>query len=78
LDGRTPDLVFEKINDTFAARHRVRIWQRPGTFGGKQIFVWAANANRSAARHVQRDWRPTEDRRRDGRLKFLGSLLLYN
>jgi len=42
LDGRPPDLVFEKINDTFAARHHLRIWQRPGTFGGKQIWVCAA------------------------------------
>jgi len=42
LDGRAPDLVFEKINDTFAARHHLRIWQRPGTFGGKQIWVCAA------------------------------------
>lgn len=42
LDGRPPDLVFEKINDTFAARHHLRIWQRPGTFGGKQIWVCSA------------------------------------
>ena len=42
LDGRAPDLVFEKINDTFAARHHLRIWQRPGTFGGKEIWVCSA------------------------------------
>jgi hypothetical protein len=42
LDGRAPDLVFEKINDTFAARHHLRIWQRPGTFNGKAIWVCAA------------------------------------
>jgi hypothetical protein len=42
LDGRAPDLVFEKINDTFAARHHLRIWQRPGTFAGKSIWVCAA------------------------------------
>jgi hypothetical protein len=42
LDGRAPDLVFEKINDTFAARHHLRIWQRPGTFGGKAIWVCSA------------------------------------
>jgi hypothetical protein len=42
LDGRAPDLVFEKINDTFAARHHLRIWQRPGTFAGKGIWVCSA------------------------------------
>ncbi len=42
LDGRAPDLVFEKINDTFAARHHLRIWQRPGTFNGKYIWVCSA------------------------------------
>jgi hypothetical protein len=42
LDGRPPDLVFEKINDTFAARHHLRIWQRPGAFGGKGIWVCSA------------------------------------
>jgi hypothetical protein len=42
LDGRAPDLVFEKLNDTFAARHHVRIWQRPGAFSGKGIWVCSA------------------------------------
>jgi hypothetical protein len=42
LDGRPPDLVFEKINDTFAARHHLRIWQRPGTLGGKGAWVCSA------------------------------------
>src|SRR5271170_4115903 len=42
LDGRAPDLVFEKINDTFNARHHVRIWQRPGVFAGKQVWVCSA------------------------------------
>jgi len=42
LDGRAPDLVFEKMNDTFAARHHLRIWQRPGTFAVKSIWVCAA------------------------------------
>jgi hypothetical protein len=42
LDGRAPDLVFEKLNDTFAARHHLRIWQRPGTFDGREIWVCSA------------------------------------
>ena len=42
LDGRPPDLVLEKQNNTFNARHHLRIWQRPGVFSGKQIWVCAA------------------------------------
>ena len=42
LDGRPPDLVFEKLNDTFAARHHLRIWRRPGQFNGKDIWVCSA------------------------------------
>ena len=42
LDGRPPDLVFEKLNDTFAARHHLRIWQRPGRFAGLDIWVCSA------------------------------------
>ncbi|HEX8985063.1 MAG TPA: LssY C-terminal domain-containing protein, partial [Bryobacteraceae bacterium] len=30
LDGRPPDLVFQKQNNTFAMRHHLRIWRRPG------------------------------------------------
>jgi hypothetical protein len=42
LDSQPPDLVFEKTNDTFAARHHLRIWRRPGQFGGKAVWVCSA------------------------------------
>lgn len=42
LDGRPPDLVFQKQNNTFAQRHHLRIWRRPGTFNGKELWVCAA------------------------------------
>jgi hypothetical protein len=42
LDGRPPDLVFQKTNNTYNARHHLRIWHRPGTFNGKEIWVCAA------------------------------------
>jgi hypothetical protein len=42
LDGRPPDLEFEKTNDTFAARHHLRIWRRPGTYDGLPIWVVTA------------------------------------
>jgi len=42
LDGRPPDLVFQKQNDTFNARHHVRIWRRPAQFHGQDVWVSAA------------------------------------
>jgi len=42
LDGRPPDLVFEKLNDTFAKRHHLRIWLRPDQYRGMPVWVCAA------------------------------------
>jgi hypothetical protein len=42
LDGHPPDLVFEKQTNTFAMRHHIRIWKRPITFDGKEMWVGAA------------------------------------
>jgi hypothetical protein len=42
LDGKAPDIVFEKLNNTFAQRHHLRVWKRPATFQG--MTVWAVAA----------------------------------
>jgi len=42
LDGKPPDLVFEKLNNTFAQRHHLRVWRRPAMFQGNP--VWAITA----------------------------------
>jgi hypothetical protein len=42
LDGRPPDLVFEKMNNTFSQRHHLRIWLRPDRFQGQAVWVCAA------------------------------------
>ena len=39
LDGRAPDFALQKGNNTFAQRHHLRIFRRPGTFDGKPIWV---------------------------------------
>ncbi len=39
LDGQVPDLAYQKGNNTFAKRHHLRIFRRPGTFDGKSIWV---------------------------------------
>ena len=42
LNGKLPDLVFEKTLNTFARRHHLRIWRRPATFRGKPVWAVAA------------------------------------
>jgi len=42
LDGRKPDLVFQKQNNTFAKRHHLRIWARPASFEARPVWVCAA------------------------------------
>lgn len=45
LDGRAPDLAFEKLTDTFVKRHHVRIWRWPGA-GDSTLWVAAATRDR--------------------------------
>ncbi len=42
LQGRPPDVVFEKLTNTFAQRHHLRVWMRPDTFGEEPVWVIAA------------------------------------
>ena len=42
LDGKPPDLVFEKLNNTFAKRHHLRVWLRTATFQGSPVWAVAA------------------------------------
>jgi hypothetical protein len=42
LDGKPPDLVFQKMNNTFEKRHHLRVWRRPATFEGKMVWSIAA------------------------------------
>jgi hypothetical protein len=42
LQDKPPDLVFEKLTNTFAQRHHLRVWRRPDTFAGKPVWVIAA------------------------------------
>jgi len=42
LEGRPPDMVFEKTNNTFSKRHHLRIWLRPDQYHGQPVWVCAA------------------------------------
>jgi hypothetical protein len=42
LEGKPPAMVFEKMNNTFAHRHHLRVWPRPPEFGGRPVWAVAA------------------------------------
>jgi hypothetical protein len=42
IEGRSPDLVFQKSLDTFAKRHHIRIWKLTTTYEGQEVWVGAA------------------------------------
>ncbi len=42
LDGKRPDAVFQKQNNTFEKRHHLRVWRRPADFQGRPVWVCAA------------------------------------
>jgi hypothetical protein len=42
LDDCPPDMVFQKLTDTFAKRHHIRIWRWPTEWAGRPIFLAAA------------------------------------
>jgi hypothetical protein len=42
VEGKPPDLVFQKQFNTFAKRHHLRIFLRPERFRGRQVWLCAA------------------------------------
>jgi ankyrin repeat protein len=42
VNGKPPDLVFQKALDTFAKRHHIRVWKEPGTWNGRDVWIGAA------------------------------------
>jgi ankyrin repeat protein len=42
VNGKPPDLVFQKALDTFAKRHHIRIWKEPATWNGREVWIGAA------------------------------------
>jgi hypothetical protein len=49
LDGRLPDLVFEKMNNTFAKRHHLRVWLRREKWQDQQVWIGAATHDNGIA-----------------------------
>jgi len=41
LEGKPPDMVFQKVTNTFSRRHHLRVWRR-GTYDGRPLWSVAA------------------------------------
>jgi len=41
IDGRSPDLVFQKQNNTFSKRHHIRIWKTEHIVDGRPVWIGA-------------------------------------
>jgi hypothetical protein len=42
LDGKKPDLVYQKQTNTFAKRHHIRIWKNSQSYQGRELWLGAA------------------------------------
>ena len=49
LEGRLPDLVFQKMNNTFAKRHHLRIWRLQQKWRDQEVWIGAATHDNGIA-----------------------------
>jgi hypothetical protein len=49
LDGLLPDMVFQKMNNTLAKRHHLRIWRTPAKWHGQEVWIGAATHDNGIA-----------------------------
>jgi hypothetical protein len=85
IDGRPPDLAFQKSLNTFAKRHHLRIWKQPGMYNGREVWVGAATHDIAISKarggtkwshridpHIdrERDWVETD-------LLYIGTAIAY-
>jgi hypothetical protein len=55
LDGRAPDLIFERVTNTMAKRHHIRLWRWTDRIDGQS--VWLASASHDVGIEYLRDRR---------------------
>jgi hypothetical protein len=49
LDGRLPDMVFQKMNNTLGKRHHLRIWRTQEKWHGQEVWIGAATHDNGIA-----------------------------
>lgn len=78
LEGRPPDIVFQKSLNTFAKRHHLRVWKLTQTYNGQEVWVGAATHDiaTSSSRGATK-WSHRIDPHIDREREWVGTDLLF-
>jgi hypothetical protein len=78
LEGKPPDMVFQKSLDTFAKRHHLRIWKLPKTYDGQEVWVGAATHDIATSNsRAGTKWTHRIDPHVDREREWVGTDLLF-
>ena len=78
LEGRPPDLVFQKSLDTFAKRHHLRVWKLPHTYNGQEVWIGAATHDiATSSSRAATKWSHRIDPHIDREREWVGTDLLF-
>jgi ankyrin repeat protein len=78
LEGRAPDLVFQKSLDTFAKRHHLRVWKLSQTYNGQQVWIAAATHDiATSSSRANTKWSHRIDPHIDREREWVGTDLLF-
>ncbi len=78
LDGRPPDLVFQKSLNTFAKRHHLRVWKLPQTYNGQEVWIGAATHDiATSSSRANTKWSHRIDPHIDREREWVGTDLLF-
>ena len=79
INGKPPDLVFQKSLDTFAKRHHIRIWKEPGTYQGRDVWIGAATHDIAiSTEKAKTKWSHRIDPHIDREREWIETDLLYS
>jgi hypothetical protein len=78
LEGRKPDMVFQKSLDTFAKRHHVRVWKLEKTYNGQDVWIGAATHDiATSSSRAKTKWSHRIDPHVDREREWVGTDLLF-
>jgi hypothetical protein len=78
LEGRPPDLVFQKSLNTFAKRHHLRVWKPPNNYDGQEVWIAAATHDiATMSSKAGTKWTHRIDTHLDREREWVGTDLLF-
>lgn len=78
LEGRPPDLVFQKSLNTFAKRHHLRVWKLEKTYDGQDVWVAAATHDiETTSKRANTKWSHRIDSHVDRERDWVATDLLF-